>query len=418
MAQLLVKAVVDQLAKGTGTALAAVGDHTLRVALARDGCSSDHLSRLTAVTSQLIPHPRYGIVLERVTSLRGSFDSQFLADISSRPSNTTLDILSSTQDGRNLVLLVTALDGASVEVEVTGILQAMLCMIFGHRIPFIGSNLMLACCHPPTLGVIKPAIDDELDWLITVSENLGKRGGDTSQEEGVHRECRKAKQSEKAALIIAFGEVQQKNAGRKPLEASPRQLRRSDESYIRIQNLVGLETVCAALVVVFGAQIEIPPYQPRSCLSSDGHDYQKTRIVFAYNSTAEPAIKVCIVGQPLVTYIDPDRSSIAPPRETTSVGHVRSTARARLLCHLSETASSFSILAMAGAFVGHRFSKDMLEHIQVVASADSTVSTLSTILQPAFYSCLCLCAAHFQQRGAIQDQRNRRAMGAVILPNI
>jgi hypothetical protein len=201
-----------------------------------------------------------------------------------------------------LILLVTALACRTPSIHVLGLLRELLALSFGvTRVADLSDSYIRALSHAPTADLIGGDVEEELDWFTMAFEI--NAGG-----------YRRASNREIAALLIAFGRAQQENDSPTSSHTPPH-----GDTYVRVRNLVGMESICAALTVMFRARIQVGPLMARSrrLTAHDGIKY--TRIIFEYDQ-GEACVGVALHGRPIADYLVPLGSKLPPSPQTVTAG--------------------------------------------------------------------------------------------------
>jgi hypothetical protein len=267
-----------------------------------------------------------------------------------------------------LILLVTALASAIPSLSVCGILREVVAMSFGvTRVADLSDSYVRELFHAPTAWAIRAHVAKALDKLMPVFER-GETGG--------HR---RASERDMAALLVAFGHAQHLN---KPFFApewsghSPRSAESAATPRFRVcvNNLVGMEGICAALSAGFDAKVTIRQEQfsfvkPWRALLLKGERLRemergipRTTIEFKYDG-GDASVEVVDDGSTLAVtrHLVPWRSRLPPKPPTVTARHLRSSACERLKGLVVDIGS----LAAAAAYYGRAVADDLAFRLKV-----------------------------------------------------
>jgi hypothetical protein len=262
MAELIIAtATASQIARSTTDitrACAGAG----AAALAREGISLSVLGYLAASTSGLLPNAALIDGLTVSCALEGTWTSRFMANLMGVQESTTQHALLSDDMGKKLVLYATALAAAATSGAVRGILRQHLSLTLGlKQVAEVPENIYHVCVHHPTLQLLQ---QDTMSNFERCSIAFSATDVGTSHT---------ASYKELATIAIAFATAQKKGSSH----------------WVRVKNLVGVETLCAALATAFIADITVEViHANHSAHASHIHQIVGSRNWYVYGCHQRP----------------------------------------------------------------------------------------------------------------------------------
>ena len=335
-------------------------------AIAREGVSLSVLGYLAASTCGLLPNAALIDGLTVSCALEEKWTSHFMANLMGAQENTTQHALLLDDMGKKLVLYATALAAAATSGAVRGILRQHLSLTLGlKQVAEVPENIYHVCVHHPTLQLLQ---QDTMSNFERCSIAFSETDSGTSN---------RASYKELATIAIAFGTAQKKGPSH----------------WVRVKNLVGVETLCAALATAFIADITVgvihaivPPTQPISTRSSipgvgmsmgvtsnqpgAQHDpsgesalstVTPTSIRFEYDTSGVVAIGVCEMGAPIRDYIVPEGGRGRPFRNSMLAGEVLALAK----IHMNYEMFPWICKGAVGAHVLRNLAKEIVEALEM-----------------------------------------------------
>lgn len=202
---------------------------------------------------------------------------------------------------------------------------------------------------------------EQLEWYVTAFEIA---------RHGTGGEYRRASNRQIGALLIAFGRAQQaQNPTLAYANGTPPPPASSGMTYVRVRNLAGLESVCAALTVMFGAEIRVGAIMPRYIKLTGFDGIVHTTVRFEYDSSGEESVGIVLLGGPIVEYLVPAGSRLPPSPQTTTAGQSYATSRARLRSACSRvhlrSASGWGVRAAVGAWYVRTIAANLAERVEL-----------------------------------------------------
>ncbi|KAH8919283.1 hypothetical protein BT69DRAFT_1284923 [Atractiella rhizophila] len=384
MADLITSAVTAQIARSANDIIRACVNAGAGV-IAREGISPSILGYLAASTAELLPSSHLIDGLGLSHAFEGTWTSRFMANFMGVQQATTQQALLSENMGKKLVVYATALAAAATKNTVRGILREHLAIALQlGTVAEVPENIYHVCVHSPTLRLIQEDVTSNFERCIIAFDQT---------ETGNSKE---ASYTELVAIAIAFAAAQRSGA----------------KCWVRIKNLIGAESLCAALGVAFLADVRIgsihaiaAPAHHASTASTRKHrmstdtfggvatsnQYEVQRgnhnesrlstttpisIQFEYDDSGVVSIGICEPGGPVRDFIVPEGRKGRPSRNTMPAGEILAIAKNELNRDLP---LPWRCKAALGAFQLRGIAKEIVEVLDNCRDGDSKSMTANIV---------------------------------------